>query len=115
MDSQAAVLFYGPDRLDALAERHDLGPSPFGDDPTMVRAMAPIEHVHDRIPPVLLKHGDQDGMVDVGHSRRLHAALRDAGVDSTLEVTPGADHCFIGTAIQPHLDRAVAFLAQHLL
>lgn len=87
----------------------------FGEDPDMVRAMAPVEHVHDGIPPILLMHGDQDGIVGAEQSRRLHAALLGAGVDSTLEITPGADHCFVGTPIQPHLDRAVDFLARHLL
>ncbi|WP_181010002.1 alpha/beta hydrolase [Ornithinimicrobium sufpigmenti] len=115
VDSQAAVLFYGAESLDALAGDHDFGPAPFGDDPDLMRAMAPIEHVHHGIPPVLLMHGDQDGIVDAEHSRLLHAALRDTGVDSTLEITPGADHCFLGTPIQPHLDRAVTFLAGHLL
>ena len=114
-DSQAVVLFYGAESLYALVGDPDFGPAPFGDDPDMVRAMAPIEQVHDGIPPSLLMHGDRDGLVDAEHSRRLHAALRDAGVDSTLEITPGADHCFIGTPIQPHLDRAVQFLAGHLL
>ncbi|QFG68633.1 alpha/beta hydrolase [Ornithinimicrobium pratense] len=115
VDSQAVVLFYGAESLEALVGDHDFGPAPFGDNPAMVRAMAPIEHVHDGIPPVLLMHGDRDGIVDAEHSRRLHAALRDAGVDSTMEITPGADHCFLGTPIQPHLDRAVDFLAGHLL
>lgn len=114
-NSQAVVLFYGAESLSALVGDPDLGPAPFGDDPDMVRAMAPIEQVHDGIPPSLLMHGDRDGLVDAEHSRRLHAALRAAGVDSTLEITPGADHCFIGTPIQPHLDRAVQFLAGHLL
>lgn len=113
--TRAAVLFYGPETLDALVGDHDFGPAPFSEDPAMVRAMAPVEQVHDGIPPVLLMHGDRDGIVDAEHSQRLHAALRAAGVDSTLEITPGADHCFLGTPIQPHLDRAVGFLAGHLL
>lgn len=117
--TRAAVLFYGPDRLDDFADDNGglpfLGAASVAHDPQLLRAMAPIEQVHGGIPPVLLMHGDQDTVVGVDHSERLHAALLGAGVDSTLEITPGADHCFIGTPIGPHLDRAVDFLAEHLL
>lgn len=115
LDPRAAVLFYGPDRLDALVDDHDFGPAPFGPDLAMLPAMAPMSQVHERIPPVLLMHGDRDGVVDAAHSERLHAALLAAGVDSTVQITPGADHCFLGAPVQPHLDRAVDFLAAHLL
>lgn len=118
VDAQAAVLFYGPDRLDEFAAGDGgapfLGSAAFGHDPAVLRAMAPAEHVHGAIPPTLLMHGDSDGVVGVGHSERLHAALLEAGVDSTLAITPGADHCFIGPPIGPHLDRAVAHLQAHL-
>lgn len=67
------------------------------------------------IPPVLLMHGRADGLVPVKESEALHTALRDAGVDSTLEITKGADHCFIGAPIEPHLDRATEFLRDHLI
>lgn len=112
--TRAAVLFYGPMGLDPLRDSLDFGPAPFGDEPDLARTLAPIEQVHPGIPPVLLMHGDADGVVPAQHSELLHAALLEAGVDSTLEITPGADHCFIGAPIQPHLDRAVAFLGEHL-
>lgn len=113
--ADAAVLWYGPDRLEGFAQGLPDPLAAFGGDPEMLRSMAPAEHVHDSIPPVLLAHGDRDGVVDAGHSRRLHDQLRAVGVDSTLEVTPGADHCFLGTPIEPHLDRAVEFLRDHLV
>lgn len=117
LGTSAAVLFYGPDQMDSIAEEknglHGLGA--FDGDRELVRQMAPIEQVHGDIPPVLLMHGDADSVVGVDHSQRLHQALCAAGVDATLEVTPGADHCFLGTPIEPHLDRAVSFLRQHLL
>lgn len=114
LDTRAAVLFYAPATLDLLQDP-SYGPAPFGDDPALERDLSPVEQVHDDIPPVLLMHGDQDELVGVDHSERLNAALQAAGVDSTLEITPGADHCFVGIPIQPHLDRAVDFLARHLL
>lgn len=122
VDSRAAVLFYGPDRLDGL-----VGPPPpgghtdpffgweaFGQDPELLRQLAPIEHVHRDAPATLLMHGDQDSVVGHGASERLYQALLAVGADSTLEITPGAEHCFIGTPIEPHLDRAVDFLGSHL-
>ncbi|MGO0578071.1 alpha/beta hydrolase family protein [Ornithinimicrobium panacihumi] len=71
-------------------------------------------HVHQGAPATLLMHGDQDSVVGHEASERLHAALLAVGADSTLELTPGAEHCFIGTPIEPHLDRAVAFFRSHL-
>lgn len=118
VDTRAAVLFYGPDRLEEFAADDGgapfLGAAAFQGDPDVLRAMAPAEHVHGAVPPTLLMHGASDSVVGVEHSERLHAALLGAGVDSTLEVTSGADHCFIGTPIGPHLDRAVAHLRHHL-
>lgn len=117
--TRAAVLFYGPDRLDDFVAGDGgmpfLGPAAFQHDTDVLRAMAPAEHVHGAIPPTLLMHGERDGVVGVEHSERLHTVLRTAGVDTTLDVVEAADHCFIGTPIEPHLDRAVAYLREHLL
>ncbi|MFK5635522.1 alpha/beta hydrolase fold domain-containing protein [Ornithinimicrobium sp. LYQ103] len=118
----AAVLYYGPDTLGRLvsdiAGEGGEGLSWFGDDERMVDLMAPITHVHRGAPPALLVHGTADSIVGLDHSERLHAALRSAGVDSTLEVVEGVEHCFVGTTagtnVEPILDRTVAFLAARL-
>lgn len=57
-------------------------------------AASPITHVHAGAPPCLLVHGDADGEVPVSQSLRMHELLLDVGVDSTLRLVPGADHCF---------------------
>lgn len=117
VDLEAAVLFYGPADMGWLAT--EAPPEnvldALGADPSLADALSPITQVHTGIPPTLLMHGRDDGLVPVSESEQLHAALREAGVDSTLEITDGADHCFIGTPIEPHLDRAVGFLRGHLL
>jgi acetyl esterase/lipase len=115
-DVASAVLFYGPARLDWIVGLFATGDAkpPFGGDAWLEAALSPVEQVHPGVPPVLLAHGRDDGLVPVGESERLHAALLHAGVDSTLEITDGADHCFNGTPVQPRLDRAVRFLAGHL-
>ncbi|QDO88721.1 alpha/beta hydrolase [Ornithinimicrobium ciconiae] len=116
VDVAAAVLFYGPAEMgwlaDGAADEEVRGG--LGGDLAVVRDLSPVTQVHPGIPPVLLMHGRDDGMVPATESELLHQALREAGVDSTLEIIDGADHCFIGTPIEPHLDRAVAFLGQHL-
>lgn len=116
VDVAAAVLFYGAARLGWLAEQvlaQDVQEA-LGGDLSLADDLSPITQVHGAVPPVLLMHGQEDGLVPVGESEVLHQALLEAGVDSTLEITEGADHCFIGAPIEPHLDRAVDFLRQHL-
>lgn len=46
--------------------------------------------------PVLIMHGDSDHAVPPGQSAAFDAALKAAGVSSTLVVVPGADHGFAG-------------------
>ncbi len=54
--------------------------------------LSPIALVGADSVPHLLIHGDQDEQVAVEQSRLMHAALREAGVASTLMVLPGAPH-----------------------
>lgn len=116
VDVRAAVLFYGPATLDWIAAQaaSDEVAAAFGGESSLAAALSPASQVHPGVPPVLLMHGRDDGLVPVGESERLHAALLDVGVDSTLEITDGADHCFVGQPVEPHLDRAVDFLRAHL-
>ncbi|GGK75932.1 alpha/beta hydrolase [Ornithinimicrobium pekingense] len=116
VDVAAAVLFYGPAELDWIVGLFAAGDpaAAFGGDPTLVTALSPVTQVHPAAPPVLLVHGRADALVPVGESERLHAALLASGADSTLEVTDGADHCFVGAPVEPHLDRAVTFLSERL-
>jgi acetyl esterase/lipase len=63
---------------------------------------------------MLIVHGSADRTVSPGRSERLHDALRQAGVASTLELVAGARHDFqeVHTARVDSLVRA--FLARHL-
>lgn len=56
------------------------------------RAMSPATYVSSRCPPMLLIHGDQDGIVPVEETREFARTLASAGVDTTLKVLPGAGH-----------------------
>lgn len=44
--------------------------------------------------PVLLVHGEEDGLVAAAQSERFGAALEAAGVDVTVELLPGEGHAF---------------------
>ncbi|TDK21736.1 alpha/beta hydrolase [Luteimonas aestuarii] len=54
-------------------------------------AMA-VRFVDGDEPPFLLIHGDRDRTVEPGNSRRLHAALREAGASSRIVWLAGASH-----------------------
>jgi acetyl esterase/lipase len=62
-------------------------------------------------PPFLIAHGDSDHRVGIGQSRRLHAALTDAGTRAELIVVPGADHGSAEFDQQFVHERTLAFLA----
>jgi acetyl esterase/lipase len=77
----------------------------------VVAHASPIGYVTPDAPPTLFVHGDADRLVPVSQSRLMHARMTDAGVDSTLRIVPGADHCFEGYADIPALiDESVAYL-----
>jgi acetyl esterase/lipase len=52
----------------------------------------PTTYVSSETVPFLIMHGDADTRVGIGQSRRFYQALRDAGVDVTFHVIPGANH-----------------------
>jgi acetyl esterase/lipase len=85
----------GPGRTDADLARAN-GARLLGgivrDRPALARAASALYQVSSDDPPFLILHGDADPQVPPDQSRRLHAALRAAGVDSTLIELPGAGH-----------------------
>ena len=90
---QAAVVYFAPGRRGAAS---------------------PLRHVSAGDAPMLIVHGSRDRTVSPGRSERLHAALREVGVPSTLELVAGARHDFreVHTA---RVDSLVhAFLKRHL-
>jgi arylsulfatase len=66
------------------------GPGP--DLADRARSASPLTHVSADDPPFLILHGDADRLVPLEQSKRLDAALRAAGVASTLMVLPGVGH-----------------------
>jgi acetyl esterase/lipase len=56
------------------------------------RDISPYYHASSDDPPTLILHGDSDKLVPIQQAERMIAALKKAGVDSSLVVRPGAAH-----------------------
>lgn len=64
--------------------------------------------------PLLLVHGDADGIVHVRHAAILQAAASGAGVRVEQHIEPGADHNTLLTGFPAVRGVILAFLAEHL-
>jgi acetyl esterase/lipase len=62
------------------------------DQPEKAKAVSALHQVSKDDVPFLILHGTADPGVPVDQSERLHAALKAAGVESTLKLLPGAGH-----------------------
>jgi acetyl esterase/lipase len=60
--------------------------------PAQTQAANPISYVEGREVPMLLLHGDNDGLVPHGQSELLYEALADAGNEVTFISVAGAGH-----------------------
>ena len=80
----------------------------------LARKASPIEYVSADDPPFLILHGTDDAVVPPDQSERLHAALQEAGVPSTLVTLPDTGHgggAFNEPAVR---ERVAAFFDRHL-
>jgi len=82
------------------------------DQPEKAKAVSALHQVTKDDVPFLIMHGTADTSVPVDQSERLHAALKAAGVESTLKLLTGAGHggkefdsAESHTVIQEFLDR----------
>lgn len=69
-----------------------LGLQSVSDDLALAQRASPLAHAADARGPILLMHGDADGMINVAQSLALHNTLCESGGDSQLLVLPGANH-----------------------
>jgi acetyl esterase/lipase len=84
------------------------------DQPEKAKAVSALHQVTKDDVPFLIMHGEADTSVPVDQSERLHAALKAAGVESSLKLIPGAGHG--GKEFDSTESRALilAFLDKHL-
>jgi acetyl esterase/lipase len=127
---QAVCDFYGPSdflRMDDLPGNmvHDAPDSPesqlvgapIQERPDLVARASPITYLSGDEPPFLIVHGQEDATVIANQSELLYGALREAGVEATLHLVPGAGHGFSGAtpAQRAQIDAWVdAFFGEHL-
>ena len=110
---QAVVAYFPPvDLADVVGPSERFPALDF--DPKLAAEVSPINFVSADDPPVLLIHGDQDELVSISHSERLHAALDEAGVANELVVIEGAAHGFQGDDQRTARTATVEFFRAHL-
>jgi len=126
---QAVVDFFGPTDFVSpqiyTRDARQLTEGLFGvlraQNPGLWKSGSPLFYVKPGDPPMLLVHGDSDGLVPVAQSTVFDEALTKAGVPHQLIIVKNADHGFDpvpGMTIDPSLadiDKAVfAFLGKYL-
>ncbi len=126
----AVVDFFGPSDLLTMSEfpsgvrpalEHESADSCEGrllggavaEQPELAKAASPLTYVTFSAPPFLIMHGDVDSIVPVEQSRRLHAALRERGVDSTFRLFEGGEHNRIGWP-GSYRQEVMSFFDKHL-
>jgi len=68
----------------------------------------------DRMPPVLILHGEDDRIVPVREAHNLERLLRDRNRPYEIQIYPGQGHRLLEAESRDALDRAAAFLDRHL-
>lgn len=105
----AVAAWYPPSDLPALPD--DLGTDPADPDTREAqllgaplseaadrwRQASPLSYVRAATAPILILHGENDRLIPCVQSKRLAAALADAGATVDLSVHPGADHMWLGS------------------
>jgi len=87
----------------------------------IITAASPMTYISADDPPFLIFHGDQDDVVPINQSERLHEALMAAGVQSTFIVVENAGHGFsragdseLNPTMKTVLQMVVDFFNHHL-
>ncbi len=81
----------------------------------LARLASPVTFVDKDSAPFLIMHGEKDPVVPAQQSVVLDAALREAGVDSTLVIVPGGGHGGGMFNDVRYLHQMIAFMDAHLL
>ena len=89
------------------------GPLPEND--ALARAASPVTYVQKDAAPILMIHGDKDSLVPVQQSEELHEALKQAGVDTTLDILPGSNHGGAEFFAESKLKLMIDFVEKYLL
>ncbi len=66
------------------------------DDPRSYAAASPVTHLRSDAPPILIIHGEDDGVVPFAQAQTLYDRCRQVGTPAYLARVPGAGHGWIG-------------------
>lgn len=123
---QAVVDYYGPtdfilrsQNQPSKTEAEDgsvrllLG-GPVSENPERARFASPALQVGAGDAPLLIVHGDKDKTVFLDQSQRMVEVYRQAGLDATLQVIPGAGHGGRAHFTPARQDLVAKFLTRHL-
>lgn len=83
-------------------------------DPKKAAAFSPVANVSKDDAPSLMIHGDQDKLVKIDHSQKIHKAFEEKGVDSKLLTIEGAGHGIRGKDMQRANTEMVAWFEKYL-
>lgn len=118
---QAVVNYFGPTTLllnDWNPQVNELvtnltGGS-YADKQEVYEKASPLTHVSSDDAPVLTFHGTRDALVPYAQAVLLDRALRDAGVESELDLLTGTGHGWKGEELDRTQGMAVEFFDKHL-
>ncbi|MDX1578754.1 MAG: YqiA/YcfP family alpha/beta fold hydrolase, partial [Gemmatimonadota bacterium] len=88
---------------------------PFWEDPEAHRRNSPIHEVHEMETPLLMAHGNEDGVVDWDQATEFYNFARRAGKQMVLLVYEGEDHGFREEANQVDYHRRILEWFGHYL
>lgn len=86
----AVVDLYGPSDLELFAEKRERFRRDKAKD--LLKSVSPVSYLTKGDPPVLIFHGDKDGLVPLSQSEHLKKECEATGVECTLHVIEGAGH-----------------------
>jgi acetyl esterase/lipase len=92
----------------------EAGARVFGNDPEVRRDASPLFHVRSGLPPFLITYCQWDYLTLPQQARRLHEALRAAGVRSEIVFIPGENHISEMTSIVKPGDPTAAALLRFM-
>jgi dipeptidyl aminopeptidase/acylaminoacyl peptidase len=88
---------------------------PFWEDPEAHRRSSPIHRIHEMETPLLMAHGNEDGVVDWDQATEFYNFARRAGKQMVLLVYEGEDHGFRQEANQIDYHRRILEWFGHYL
>jgi acetyl esterase/lipase len=86
---------------------------PVKDRAELVKSSGAMTYIHADAPPHLLLHGTEDDIVPFSQAEKLHKALLELGVESTLVAFEGVDHALYGYTVQIW-EHVMPFFKKHL-